>query len=562
MTGVRARLWLPAVGRTLARQLEATWRRAAPMHRAALSGPAPAGFAAAPRDVRPTDPARGQAILDGVITLGGEALEIGPGGDPWNRPSPSLAFAERLHRFEWLGDLVALGGEGPREALRLAMDWRRVFGRWNGFSWRADILERRVFNLACHGRTLVEGASDWEKGQLADSLARQARSLLRLMDEPPRAAERLAAVALAGVALGAPAGEPLAAKALPRLDEALAKAVLPDGGHATRSPQAGLELLFDLLALDDGLSQSGRAPLDRLSRAIDRLILGVRFFTLPDGRLAAFHGGEPAGPARIAAALAQASDAVREEPLQDAPFSGYQRLTSPGMSLILDAGAPAEGAWSQAACAQTAAFEVVCGRERLIANCGWSPRTHRPGPWRLTEAASAVTLGEGSLGAPLTGYMAEAFGPQLLGAPGQVGHHRRENEAGVWVEVSHGGWLATTGLTHERRLFLDKTASELRGEDRFIPAENARPQSVAVAIRFHLPPDVDALVSRDQRSVLLRGPSNTGWWLRSDASQVIIDPSLSFRDGVAYKASQIVLRGRLRADRGGRVRWKLAAAEG
>ena len=84
---------------------------------------------------------------------------------------------------------------------------------------------------------------------------------------------------------------------------------------------------------------------------------------------------------------------------------------------------------------------------------------------------------------------------------------------------------------------------------------------MAVAVRFHLAPDVRALVSRDQRSVLLRGPSNLGWWLRSDASEVVIDPSVSFRDGQPYRTSQIVLRGRLRADRGGRVRWKLAAAE-
>ena len=35
------------------------------------------------------------------------------------------------------------------DALRLTLDWRRVFGRWNTFSWSGRRLDRRVFNLAC-----------------------------------------------------------------------------------------------------------------------------------------------------------------------------------------------------------------------------------------------------------------------------------------------------------------------------------------------------------------------------------------------------------------------------
>jgi uncharacterized heparinase superfamily protein len=561
MAGDRSRLWAPAVGRALVNQVRAEWW-ATPMHRAALRGPLARGFDAAPRNLRPIDPARGQTLLDGTFDLGGERLELGAGGDPWNRPSPSLGFAERLHGFGWVHDLVGVGEAGAREALRLALDWNRVFGRWSAFSWRADLLERRVFNLACVAKVLLDGASEFEISALSESVAQQARHLLRLKDEPPRAAERLVAIVVAGVALSGEAGDRLVSAALPRLDQALAKAVAPDGGHATRSPEAGLELLLDLLTLDDGFSLVGRLTPDRAARAIDRLTAALRFFTLPDGRLGAFQGGEPSEPARIAAALTHETAAIKAEPAQDAPFSGYQRLTSPGISVMIDAGPAASGAWSLAACGQAAAIEVVCGRERLIANCGWSPQAHRPGPWRLTAGASTVSLDEGVLGRPLTGWRAAALGPRLVGGPSHVTHHRRENEAGVWVEVIHGGWIATTGLTHERRLFLDKAVSELRGEDRFVPQDDAHQQSVAVAVRFHLPPDVDALVARDQRSVLLRGPSGRGWWLRSDASEVVIEPSACFRGGIAYKADQIVLKGRLRANRGGRVRWKLAAAEG
>jgi len=353
--------------------------------------------------------------------------------------------------------------------------------------------------------------------------------------------------------------------ALARLDRALETAVLPDGGHATRSPQAGLELLFDLLTLDEGLSQRGRPPSESLSRAIDRLTAGLRFFTLADGRLACFQGGEASSPGRVAAGRAHdaaaATAAPAVPPLKEARHAGYQRLDGPVIQVMADAGAPAAGALSLAACGQPLAIEVVCGRDRLITNCGWSPLAAGPQALRLAAAGSTAAIGDGAAGSPMTGFLAYAFGPRLEGAPARVIVHRQEGDAGIWVEMEHDGWAARFGLIHERRLFLDQAHGELRGEDRFVPAPNATGRVTPVDIRFHLHPDANASLARDQRSVLLRGTSHVGWWLRNDAAEVSIEPSVHFVDGHARRTSQVVLRGRLRADRGGRVRWKLALVE-
>ena len=62
------------------------------------------------------------------------------------------------------------------------------------------------------------------------------------------------------------------------------------------------------------------------------------------------------------------------------------------------------------------------------------------------------------------------------------------------------------------------------------------------------------------RSVLLRGPSERAWWLRNDALDVRVEPSVHFRDGRQRPSHQVVLSGHLHADKGGRVRWKLTAA--
>ena len=546
----------------LGRQAAKEWV-GSPLHRLSLSGPRPSGFCAAPREVRPVDAKAGEAIVAGAFSLAGANLAIGPDGDPWTRASPSRAFAIALHRFDWLRDLVAAGDVGAAAGLRHTLAWRRTFGRWNGFSWDAPILERRVANLAAAGRGLAAIASDAEAGLLADSLARQTRRLMQLGREPSRAAERLAIAATAGAVLTGRAGDRILASALPRLTPALNRAVLPDGAHASRSPQAGMALLFDLLALDDALLQRGRAAPEALPRAIDRLTGALRVFTLPDGRLAAFQGGEARTAHEVSAAGAHEDNAGLAIPTpREAPHGGYQRLDGPSLHVFADAGAPARGPWSVTACGQPLAIEVVCGRDRLITNTGWSPDAADHQAPRLAAGGSTVVLGDGAAGAPLSGLMAFAFGPRLVAGARAVEVARRESETGVWVEMAHDGWLVATGLTHERRLFLDKEADELRGEDRFVPGDEALPEPIAVAIHFHLAPEVRASIARDQRSVLLKGAGKVGWWLRNDAGEVTLEPTVVFENGQPRRSTQVILRGRLRADRGGRVRWKLTASEG
>jgi hypothetical protein len=551
------------------RLLRAAWDGewyGSPLHGQLLNWPTPKGIAARPRDFRPADPIKGRAILRGDFDLGGSVLQLGPNGDPWDRPAPTYRLAQALHRYDWIRDLLADTAQGPAQALRLHMQWRLLFGSWNSFSWSPAILERRVFNLACALGPLAAGASDAEIAGMTLDLARQARHLLTLSKAPDRAAERAAVVAVAACALAGRPGEKLGKAAIARLELLLPRTVLPDGVHASRSPQAGLELLFDLLTLDDVLSQRGLEPPPILTRAIDRLSNAVRFFTLSDGHLASFQGGQSVRAARIAAALAQ--DSGMASPPDAVPLSGYHRLIGEGLLVMVDAGAPAQGDFSVLACAQPFAIEVVCGRDRLITNSGWSPDAAAPPAFRLVDAASTLALGESSVGEPLSGLSAALLGPCLVGAPRQVMARCHDGPEGTWLDLSHDAWGPRFGLRHVRRLFLDRVQNQLRGEDRLDligttprTTKSARPRHLPFAVRFHLHPDARASLARDQKSVLIRGPSNQGWWLRSDAPEVLIDPSFHFADGTPRSSSQVVLMGRARSDIGGRVRWKLAVAD-
>jgi len=552
--------FLHALALAPARRIALEWS-ATPFHALALSGGRPRGLAAKAPGLRPADPAHGARLIAGDWRFAGETLSLGAGADPWNRPAPSRAFAAWQHGFAWIADLVACGPAGLGEALRLTLSWRRLFARWNAFSWEGEVLRRRAVSLAVAAPALLAAASDAEGATILADLSRQARQLLAIGQDAGHAAERAAAAAIAAGVLAGPGPARLRERALKRLERRLPEAVLADGGHASRSPEAALELLFDLLTLDEVLSQLGRPPPAEVSRAIDRLSAAVRFFTLADGRLAAMQGGAEVGHARILAALAHDDDA-RATPaaLRE---SGYQRLDAGVLQVLADAGAPAEGPWSTAACAQPGAIEVLAGGQRLISGAGWSPAYHPGGAARLSDAAACVTLDDASPGAPLEGLAAWSLGYRLAGADWRVTPRRSEGDGVTLLEISHDAWMERLGVRAERRLYVDGAAGELRGEDRFMPTKalkGDRRRFVLYAIRFPLTAEVRASIAMDGKSVLIRHGHDPGWWLRTDAAEISLGSAVRWADGEPRGVEAVILSGLFRLEAGGRVRWKLGRA--
>jgi uncharacterized heparinase superfamily protein len=541
----------------LGRRMRLEWRSTTP-HRLALGLPRPNGLAIRPRDFRPADPARGARILRGEFDWQGKVVEAGAGGAPWRRAGRARGFAAALHGFDWLPDLLTQGEPGAQEGLRLWLDWRRGFGRYDVFGWSGRVLERRVFNLACAAGALAPLVSEAEGAAYVDGLARQARHLIGEPDDHGRGAEQAAVAALVGAALARQAGEGLLRRALRRLSPRLATAVRPDGVHASRSPERGLELLFDLLALDDALSQIGAPAPAEVSRAIDRLAAGVRFFALSDGRLPSFHGGEGASRVRVATALAL--DAGAGEVARSAPYGGFERLEGGALQIIADAGPFPAGPWRGSACAQLAGLAVVCEGRRLIVGCAWSERASVGGDLRGPLGGSCLALdGAWPSAALRAGLIVGGGPPRLEGGPAEVRTERSQGDGKTWLDISHDGW---PGLEAMRRLFLDAAGGELRGEEVLTPTGAPRAAPSLFSIRFILAPDVAAQVAVDGRSALLRTPGAQGWRLRADVAAMRLERAAVFDEGAARATYALVLPGVAQPGEAARVRWKLFRDDG
>lgn len=538
-----------------------------------LRARAPGPLAARPKFHPLSEAAAGETVLQGRFEACGQSVDVGVDGHPWTMTLPSEGFARSLHRFDWLLDLAAIGERRAGLRARALTDaWTEVYGDWNSYAWQPDILRARLFaQLACWGAVL-SGDQDTAPAKIAArrrALARQAARLKAVRRKTPPGLPRLKAtstLALAGAMLGDTA---LLDRNLDRLDDLLELQVLGDGCHISRRPIAGPEILQILLTLEDALKIRGIAGSKQTRRAIDRLAPTLAFFDMGDGGLACFNGsGE--GVAKPLKLLAKAGGVSSAKPFGYMPHGGYQRVDMDAATLIMDTGGAPDRPYDRRAHLAPLAFELAVSGKRMIVNCGFNAA--QPSGWRAlvreTAAHSTLIIDDCSVGALVDSRAKlKAFGSAIDVAPGSSNSQRNEQDGDVWLEASHDSYIGTTGLVHNRRLYMSDGGADIRGEDTLSVPMGGVPKfknaDFPFAIRFHLHPDVRATLSRDANSALIILPGGEGWRFRTDSGPLSLEPSIYLGRGKKpARCEQIIIQGRALSDNDGqdkanRARWSI-----
>ncbi len=530
------------------------------------------------------DAEKSAALLAGQFHFGGQLLDVGP----WTTPAPSRRFANWLHRFDWLHDLLAVDSEAHHAKARNYVDgWIETYGRGNDFVFEPERLARRLFNwLALWSPALSASGledSDMDLGGSGPVLDRRRTSVLRQLTAlrgsikslPPGLPRLTAGCALAmGGARMTDGKNQFLERGLDLLDEELPLQILPDGGHISRSPAIAAMTLRQLLTLDTLLADRGLEGSRELSRAIDRLAPMVAFFRRSGGELAPFNGGNEIESADIAELLRAAPG--EPKPFGYGPHSGYQRLDANGTVALLDTGIAPPRPFDTAAHLAPLALDLSTAEGPMITACGFNDE--QPPSWarpiRAAAAHSTLILDNRSPGRLLTReWKRRAVGDAVERIAGPVKATRKEQESGIWLESHHEGYLGDYGLSHRRRLFMPRDGHDVRGEDSlFAPMGSVpvRRDQVPFAIRFHMHPKVRVSLSQDQSSALLVVDGKAGWRFRTDGGQVSLEDSVYLATGAApIKTQQLVIYGQAFCDgdgesRSNRVRWsfrKLKSAD-
>lgn len=522
------------------------------LYRLTLNVAAPQRLLAMPQDPWTGDPEIGNALFQGRFVFSGREA-VAPNQPPWRLRPHDETWMRALHAFEWLRHFGAVGGQAAQHhARRLIRSWIDICGEWEPVAWAPDVLGRRIASWLGHAAFLLDGAEPSFNGAFYGSLARQVRHLARAAGSAAPGEERLtAACGLVWGAVCLPGERANVRHGLDLVKRELAWQVLGDGGHASRNPSRHLRTLADLVALRHALLSAEQELPAELQHAIDRMAPMLRAFRHGDGRLALFNGGFEESAEAIDAVLARAD--VKTRPLANAPHSGFQRLAARRTLVIVDSGPPAAGTLGATAHAGPLSFELSSGKERLIVNCGsgaglsgdWS------GAGRMTAAHSTVSVDNVNA--------AEILPDGGLGRhPHQVSVARDEDEAGnIWLDLAHDGYQPNLQVTHRRRLYLDVSGNDLRGEDSVTGAGVKALAGHLVAARFHLHPEVQASLVQGGQTVLLKLPSGQGWRFRAAGGEVSLHESVYLGlPGQTRRTEQIVLTGTIGED-GATLKWAL-----
>lgn len=492
------------------------------------------------RDTWPADPAKAQSLLDGTLPFFGRALPLA--GPTWAEPPSGVRAAGALHGFAWLGDLAGIGTDPAMARARdLVEGWISHDRACAQPAWRADVLGRRLTAWMAASERLLAGADETFRRRFLESASMQARHLARVA--PGLAGDAGAFAAAKGwIAAALCLGIGDLERSLAFLAGEIDRQVLPDGGHAGRNPQVHADVLRDLLDIRDALAAGGAEVPPAVQGGIDRMTPMLRALRHGDGGLAVFHGGYEGDRQLCDAILARA--AVKGKAPGGAPYTGFQRLAAGRTVVIVDAGAPpALGGGTPHA--GPLALEISDGRHRMVVNCGVGG-----GDDAEWQRALRATAAHSTIGVDDTDATDVSDGAARMPHPLDITAERREADGATWLDASHDGYRRRFGLVHHRRLYIDASGGDVRGED---VLDGAGGQGFRA--RFHLHPDVKASIIQDGAAVLLRLPAGAGWRFIASGGALGVEESIYLgAGGRPRRAEQIVVRGSL-AGAGARLKW-------
>lgn len=511
----------------------------------------PSRLLIAPQDIRTADPTIASDIYGGYFALGGKAVQL-RGQSPFEIEPPSPGWSRNLMGFGWLRHLRAADSPLTRaNAKALVGDWLAFAQRGFAPGAGAAALEprvaaRRILSFLSHSPIILDDATLAFYRQFLSRIAKDAARLQAALSETLEGDARiLAALALAEVSLCVEGFERTQRRAGRQLNEELKRQILPDGGHVSRNPRLLAELLVDLLPLRQAYAARNAAPPPELPRAVAAMMPMLRMLRHGNGEIALFNGMGATAPDLLATVLAY-EDGRAVTPM-DAPQSGYHRRQAGDALLIVDAGRPPQGAFSEEAHAGALSFEFSSLLNRIVVNCGAPAQEGTPlrQVARSTAAHSTLVIGEESSAR----FMPAARGGaqwqrRLLSGPALVAPAPDHDGRGKTILADHDGYARRFGYRHRRLLALDAEGALLQGVDQLVSAgRKPRHPALDYALRFHLHPSVIATLSEDQSGVQLDLPGDESWYFSAAGFAPALEESIYLgAPHGSQRSQQIVLR--------------------
>ena len=134
------------------------WFRGLFYHRT-LRGRRPQALTLIPEENWPGSSDRGAGLVEGRFRFLNHTVEASTAFSEANDTGP--AWQARLHGFEWLRDMRAVGTEAARvQARQYVTDWAGANQNWHPLIWRPDVMSNRLCSWLTHAEFISAGADE------------------------------------------------------------------------------------------------------------------------------------------------------------------------------------------------------------------------------------------------------------------------------------------------------------------------------------------------------------------------------------------------------------------
>lgn len=478
-----------------------------------------------PNDLWPGDAEHGMALINNQYHFAG--ITRTSSVPPWSLEERDLVWEDTLHSFTWLRDLKSVGGDaGRRKARMMITDWIREYGYWNKIAWQPATLARRICAWVYFYNFGGANADEVFKEKFTETLAAQAKHLLRVFPGSLNGVERLQAtkaLLLTHICLTISSVSEDRIQHL--IETEASNQIWQDGMHISRNPIQHTYALMDLIDIRVLLKSADVPVPNSLNSIIDKMAAALKFMRHGDGKLPIFAGSHEASELLLDTVLTNAL--YKGKPAQSLKQSGYSKKTLGRATLFIDIGpeGPDIKNWKS-----PGAIEFSMGKQRIFVNCGTTsyPSKYSPHMDR-TVAFSTLSLQEKSV--DFSNYEQLDLEPRRS--------HVQEDVDSYLLELSHAGYLKGLETIHHRRIYLSQNGEDLRGEDIL-----SGPAGLEYALRFHLHPSIKASIIQDGYEILLQPAKGAGFRFLAGGHRMTLEESIYFADGETFrKTQQIVLEG-------------------
>lgn len=503
-----------------------------------------------PDNLKVNRPANAAQLKTGKFPFAGRTYTCAD--HPWSVAQDDHAWQSWVHGFSWLNDLGQSDDfDAIVSARQYIQSWLDLHGVWSPLAWRADVMGERLVHWMINADKITTHAHDEFQQTFKSSLSLQAHHLMRARFRDLNGYALLRA--LRGqlyISLFLKGYNTKTPRILERLSQELNKQILADGGHISRSAQTLFDVLHLCLEIIDIFNDLHKECPESVRLNIDRMAPMLRTMRHSDGGFALFHGAQVNTREAIDALLDRSGN--MGQPLSDARHSGYQRIEAGRSVLIMDVAGPPDILTHPFGHAAPLSFELSNAEERLLVNCGCAlggdPGWHEA--LSATAAHNCVSVDDKNCFNVLHGGGIKPYQATITA-------QRFEDNGQVLIEASHDAYKDSLGLIHQRSVYLDKTGTDLRVEDKLIGMGGS-----SYAISLHLHPDVHASLVQDGQAVLLKTNAGAGWHLRVQGGKLDIRESIYVpRPGEIRHSDQIIMQGPLRGE-GACVKWRLSKLGG